>query len=128
VIMSYRYQALIGLILVAFLAAAGAARAQERKIFTGKISEIARATQLDLGKKEKFYVVRLAEHPRTEFRLTSEAAVRYGIIKAAGLSDVVTPKMSKGLGWRVKLSCDPYPTGPLEQPSYKVRSLKRLGD
>ena len=37
--------------------------------FTGKITEIARGTQLDLGKKDTFYILRLDDYPKIEFRL-----------------------------------------------------------
>ena len=33
--------------------------------------------------------------------------MRYGLIEQAGPTGVVTPKMSKGIGWKVKLTCDP---------------------
>ena len=74
--------------------------------FTGKITEIARGTQLDVGKKDTFYMLRLDDYPKIEFRLASEDAVRFGVIEAAGPTAVVTPKKSKGLGWKVKLTCD----------------------
>jgi hypothetical protein len=94
-------------------------------IFTGKIQEIRKGTALGLGKKETFYTIKLASEPKYEFRLTEDDAVSYGVVDPAGLSMVVTPKMKKGLGWKVRLNCD-NPTGSLSAPVYRVRSLERL--
>ena len=124
----HRNKALLGLGLVLVIAWAGAALGQATKTFTGKITEIARGTQLDVGKKDTFYILRLEDYPNIEFRLASEDAVRFGVIEAAGPTQVVTPKMSKGLGWKVKLTCDANKTGSLKTPVYKVISLERLGD
>ena len=107
---------------------AGLAQAQETKTFTGKITEMARGTQLELGKTDTFYVLRLEEHPTIEFRLASGEAVRTGVIAAGGVTGISTPKQSKGLGWKVRLTCDANATGPLKTPVYKVLSLERLGD
>jgi hypothetical protein len=123
-----RNLALLALGLALVMAWTGAAQAQATKVFTGKITQIARAVELDLGKRENFYSVRLDEYPKTEFRVSSEEAVRSGIVDAAGPTGVVTPKMSKGLGWRVKLTCDANKTGPLDAPTYRVMSLERLSD
>ena len=123
-----RSKVLLGLGLVLVIAWAGAAHGQASKPFTGKITEIARGTQLDIGKKDTFYILRLAEYPNTEFRLASEDAVRFGVIEAAGPTAVVTPKQSKGLGWRVKLICDGNNLGLVKAPIYKVISLERLSD
>jgi hypothetical protein len=124
----HRSKALLGLWLVLVITWAGAAHGQASTPFTGKITEIARGTQLDIGKKDTFYILRLADYPKTEFRLASEDAVRYGVIEAAGPTDVVTPKKSKGLGWRVKLICDGKNLGLVKAPIYKVISLERLND
>ncbi|MDO9531210.1 MAG: hypothetical protein Q7O12_03655 [Deltaproteobacteria bacterium] len=124
----YRNKALLGLGLVLLIAWAGAAHGQATKSFTGKITEIARGTQLDVGKSGTFYMVRLEEYPNIEFRLASEDAVRFGVVAAGGPAQVVTSKMSKGLGWKVKLTCDTHKTGSLKNPVYKVISLVRLGD
>jgi hypothetical protein len=119
---------ILGLTLVLLMVLVGAAAGQVTKTFTGKISEIAMGTELDVGQRGSFYVVRLEEHPKIHFRLSPEDAVRFGVIDATGTSGVLTPKKSTGLGWRVSLDCDPNKTGPIDAPSYKVISLKRLGD
>jgi hypothetical protein len=124
----HRSTVLLGLGLALVIAWAGAAHGQASTPFTGKITEIARGTQLDIGKKDTFYILRLAEYPKAEFRLAHEDAVRYGVIEAAGPTEVVTPKQSKGLGWRVKLICDGKNLGLLKTPIYKVISLERLND
>ena len=124
----HRSKALMGLWLVLAIAWAGAAHGQASTPFTGKITEIARGTQLDIGKKDTFYILRLADYPKTEFRLAHEDAVRFGVIEAAGPTAVVTPKQSKGLGWRVKLICDGKNLVLVKAPIYKVISLERLND
>jgi hypothetical protein len=123
-----RYLALLICCLALVISWAGAARAQETKTFTGKITEIARATELDLAKTGTFYVLRLEEHPNIEFRLSSKEAVRAGVIAAGGMTGILTPKQSKGLGWKVQLTCDANKTGPLKTPVYQVLSLEKLGD
>ena len=124
----HRNKALLGFWLVLVMAWTGPVHGQVTKTFTGKITEIARGTQLDVGKKDTFYMLRLEEYPNIEFRLASEDAVRFGVIEAAGTAQVVTPKTGKGLGWKVKLDCDPNKTGSVKIPVYKVISLVRLGD
>ena len=123
-----RSKYLLGFWLVLVMAWAGPVHGQVTKTFTGKIKEIARGTQLDVGKKDIFYMLRLEEYPHIEFRLATEDAVRFGVVEAAGPAQVVTPKMSKGLGWKVKLDCDANKTGAIKTPVYKVISLVRLGD
>jgi len=96
--------------------------------FTGKIQEIRKGTALGLGKRETFYTIKLASEPKPEFRLSDDDAVHYGLVDPAGPSMVVTPKMKKGLGWKVTLTCDYDPTGSLSAPVYRVKALKRLDD
>jgi hypothetical protein len=93
--------------------------------FTGKIQDIGKATELDVGQHEKYYVLKLDSQPQAEFRLTPEEAVRSGVIDTAGLSQVVTPRHKKGLGWRVRLTCDSNPEGTRKAPIYKVKYLER---
>jgi len=101
---------------------------QANKVFTGKITEIATGTELNVGRKETFYIVRLDEYVNLQFRLTPEDAGRYGLVEKAGPTGVLTPRMSKGIGWKVKLTCDPKYIGSLKTPTYRVLSLTRLGD
>ncbi len=124
----HRNKALLGLGLALAIAWAGAAYGQASKLFTGKITEIARGTQLDIGQRDTFYILRLDDYPKVEFRLGPEDAVRFGVIAAAGPTEVVTPKKSKGLGWRVKLVCESKNLGLVKAPIYKVISLERLSD
>jgi hypothetical protein len=112
---------LLAFCLAGALASSGAATA----IFTGKIQEIRKATALGLGKRETFYTIKLDTKPKYEFRFSEDDAVSYGLVDAAGPSMVVTPKMKKGLGWKVTLTCDG-PTGSLSAPVYRVKALKRL--
>jgi hypothetical protein len=93
--------------------------------YTGKIQDIRMATALGPGKRGTFYTIKLDNQPKMEFRLSVDKAVHYGLVDAIGPSMVVTPKMKKGLGWKVKLNCD-NPSGSLSAPCYRVRSLERL--
>ena len=119
---------IVGLVLILLLVDLGPIFGQASKIFTGKIAEIAKGTELDLNKKDTFYIVRLDEYANIQFRLTADDAVRYGLIEKAGPTGVVTPKMSKGIGWRVKLTCNPSYAGDLKTPTYRVTSLVKLAD
>jgi hypothetical protein len=96
--------------------------------FTGKIQEIRKATSLDLGKSERFVTIKLDTKPHIEFRLSSDDAVRYGLIDAGSTSQVVLPKHNKGLGWTVKVTCSNEPIGPTDAPVYQVKSLERIAD
>ncbi len=116
----------LGLVLVFLLGVVGPVAGQTTKTFTGKIVEIAKGTELDIAKTEVFYLVKLEEHPKIKFRLTPEDAARFGVIDKAGPTGVVTPKMSKGLGWKVKLTCNANKFGELNAPVYKVVSVERL--
>ena len=98
---------ILGLVLVLLLVDLGPIFGEGSKVFTGTIAEIARGTELDISKHGTFYILRLEENARDQFRISSEDAVHYGLIEKAGPTGVVTPKMSKGIGWKVKLTCDP---------------------
>jgi hypothetical protein len=114
------------LFLSAFcLAAALTSYAARPAIFTGKIQDIRKATALGLGKQGTFYSIKLDSQPKPDFHLSVDDAVRYGVIDPAGPSMVVTPKMKKGLGWKVRLTCED-PTGPLSAPVYRIKLLERL--
>ena len=99
---------------------------QATKTFTGKITEIATGSELDIAKRDVFYIVKLEEYTKIKFRLTPEDAVKFGVIDKAGPTGVVTPKMSKGLGWKVKLTCNTNNLGDTKVPVYQVTSLERL--
>jgi hypothetical protein len=125
-IRTWRSKALLGLWLALIIALTGTAKAQAGKTFIGKVTEIARAANLDVGQRDIFYTLRLDNYPNTSFRLSPEDAVKFGVIEAAGPTTVVTPKHSKGLGWKVKLTCDSENLGLVRAPIYKVISLERL--
>jgi hypothetical protein len=121
-------KALLGLCFVLLIAWAGTAYGQARKTFTGKISEIAKGTQLGIGKSDTFYTLRLGEYPRIQFRLSPDDAVRYGVIENAGTTAILIPRMKKGLGWKVKLTCEAIDLSEFKASVYKVTSLVRLND
>ncbi len=114
------------MVLVLWLALAGPLAGQTTKTFTGKITEIARGTELDIAKHDVFYVIKLEEYPKIKFRMTPEEAVKFGVIEQAGPTGLVTPKMSKGMGWKVKLTCNATNLGDFNVPVYRVTSLERL--
>jgi len=117
---------ILSMALAFLLAGSGPVFGQATKTFTGKISEIAKGSELDIAKRDIFYTLRLAEHPGILFRLTPEEAVRSGVIEATGNTVVLTPRMSKGLGWKVKLTCEARYTGGAEFPTYRVLAVERL--
>ncbi len=117
---------ILSMALAFLLAGSGPVFGQAAKTFTGKISEIAKGSELDIAKRDIFYTLRLAEHSGILFRLTPEEAVRSGVIEATGNTVVLTPRMSKGLGWKVKLTCEARYTGESESPTYRVLAVERL--
>jgi len=117
----------ISLFLSAFILAGALAAYGAPAVFTGKVQDIRKATALGLGKKETFYTMKLDSEPNAEFHLSEEDAVHYGLIDPAGPSMVVTPKMKKRLGWKVRVTCGD-PTGSLSAPVYRVKSLERLNN
>ncbi len=112
--------------MVLLVALAAPTAGQTTKTFTGKITEIARGSELDIAKHDVFYVIKLEEYPKIKFRMTPEEAVRFGVIEQAGPTGLVTPKMSKGMGWKVKLTCNASNLGDFKVPVYRVTSLERL--
>jgi hypothetical protein len=125
--MTRKVKIIIGLVLVLLLVDLRALLGQETKTFTGKITQIAMATELDIAKTGTFYLVRLEEYPKLEFHLSRAEAVRSGVVAGGGITGVLTPRQTKGLGWKVQLTCDAAATGPLKTPVYRVLSLERLG-
>jgi hypothetical protein len=117
---------ILGMALVFLLAGSGPVFGQATKTFSGKISEISKGSELDVDRRDIFYTLRLAEHPGIMFRLTPEEAVRSGVIEATGNTVVLTPKMSKGLGWKVKLTCEARYIGRSESRTYVVLAVERL--
>lgn len=122
----HKSKIILGLILVLLLVDLGPIFGQAGKTFTGKISEIAKGSELDINKRDVYYILRLDEYPKIMFRLTPADAVRFGVIESSGTSGVITPRMSKGLGWKVKLTCDPNNLGENKAPVYKVTGLVKL--
>ena len=119
---------ILGLVLVLLLVDLGALCGQATKTYTGKISEIAKGTELDVNQHDTFYILRLEGQPKISFRLSPQDAVRFGVIDPTGTTGLLTPKKSKGLGWQVKLDCNPENIGSRDVPVYQVISLKRVKD
>ena len=121
------------LVLVLLLVDLGALFGQATKTFTGKISEISKGTELDINQHGTFYTLRLEEQPKISFRLSNADAVRFGVVDPTGM---LTPKKSKGLGWQVKLDCNPKNIGSHRCPGLQgdlfkeaqgLRSIKGAG-
>ena len=53
---------IIGLVLVLLLVDLGPIFGQASKIFTGTITEIAKGTELDINKRDTFYILRLDQN------------------------------------------------------------------
>jgi hypothetical protein len=119
---------ILWLALALLLVDSGAIGGQGSKTYTGRISEIAKGTELDVGQHETFYILRLEGQPKISFRLSPQDAVRFGVIDPTGTTGLLIPKKSKGLGWQVKLDCNPENIGSRDVPVYQVISLKRLKD
>ena len=133
--MTRKFRFIIGLALVLLLVEVGPTLGQygtppgqATKTFIGKITEIAMGSELDVAKYAKYYIVRLEEYPQTQFRFTFDDAEKYGLVARGGPTGVVTPRMSKGIGWRVKLTCDPYYAGDIHTPTYRVVGFQKLED
>jgi hypothetical protein len=125
--MSCRNLGLIGLMLVLVIAWSPAPQGQATKTFTGKITEIAKGTELNVYRHGNFYTMRLDEYPNIQFHISSQDAVEFGVIEPGGTT-VLTPKHIKGLGWKVKLTCNPDNLGSVKAPVYRVTSLVKLAD
>jgi hypothetical protein len=93
--------------------------------FVGKIEELAiKTTMTPVGGMEKFLAIKLDSKPKMDFRVSLKDAASYGLIDRDHLSTVLTPDKIKGLGWKVRLTCDKKST--MSDPNYLVTNLKRL--
>jgi hypothetical protein len=117
-----------GLLMAILLAWVEGAAGQSLTYFTGKITEISRGTALGLMQHGNFFIIRLDSKPKLEFRITQEDAVKYGLIRAAGSSEVLTPGQVKGLGWQVKLAVTKESAGIGTSTVYQVKSVERIND
>jgi len=113
--------------LVLVIAWSPAPQGPATQTFTGKITEIAKGTELGLNKSGSFYTILLEEYPNIHFHVSPQDAVAFGVVEPGGTM-VLTPKHIKGLGWKVKLTCDGEKAGSLKAPVYKVKNLERLAD
>ncbi|MFZ5453703.1 MAG: hypothetical protein ACOZF2_17750 [Thermodesulfobacteriota bacterium] len=107
---------------VAFSAVAG----DKGLTFTGKIEEIAMKTVLTpLGGSEKILTLKLDSKPKLDFRMPAKDAARYGLIDTPKPSAILLPGQVKGVGWKVKLTCDKESSFGGE-PAYQVTKLEKL--
>ncbi|MBI4642504.1 MAG: hypothetical protein HY790_01190 [Deltaproteobacteria bacterium] len=112
------------LLLFAFTALAGAAQ-DTGLTFVGKIEEIAIKTSMGpMGGMEKNLAIKLDSKPKLDIRVTTRDASRFGLIDTDQPSAVLTPGKIKGLGWKVRLTCDKKTT--MSEPFYMVTNLERL--
>ena len=120
---------ILSMTLVLLLAGGVPVFGQATRTFTGKITEIAQrtgGTEFDVGRHRNFYILHLEEYPETGFRLSPEDAVRFGVIDPTGITGLLTPKKSKGLGWKVKLTCEGQSIWDSQPPTYRVPDVERL--
>jgi len=78
-----------------------------------------------VGATEKFLTIKLDNKPKLDFRITTEDAARFGLTDTAQPSAVITPGKIKGVGWKVRLTCDKQVKLGGE-PHYMVLKLERL--
>ncbi len=94
-------------------------------IFVGKIEEIASKTTMTVGATEKYLALKLDSKPKLDIRITARVAAKFGLIDTAEPPAVIPPSRVKGLGWKVKLTCDKIVSFGGE-PIYLVTNLERL--
>ena len=93
--------------------------------FVGKIEEIAsKTTTGPVGAMDRYLAIKLDSKPKLDFRVTNMDAASFGLIDTAQPSAVLTPGKIKGLGWKVRLTCDKKTT--MNEPFYLVTKLERL--
>ena len=92
--------------------------------FVGKIEEIASKTVMGTLGTERFLTIKLDSKPKLDFRITAMNAARFGLIDTDQPSAVITPGKVKGLGWKVRLTCDRKTS--LGDPVYMVTNVERL--
>jgi len=91
----------------------------------GKIEEIATKTTMSpVGGMEKYLAIKLDSKPKLDFRVTYRDASSFGLIDTDHPSAVLVPGKIKGLGWKVRLTCDKKTT--MSDPIYMVTNLERL--
>jgi hypothetical protein len=109
--------------LVPVLAWAGS---EKGLTYVGKIEEIATKTNMTpMGTREKVLVIKLDSKPKLNFRMAARDAARFGLIDNAQLKAVLTPGQVKGVGWKVRLTCDKEEQWGGE-PIYQVVKLEKL--
>ena len=116
-------------ILMLFALTVLSAAAQDKGLtFTGKIEEIAMKTSVgpmgSMGGMEKNLAIKLDSKPKLDIRVTYRDAARFGLIDTDQPSAVLTPGKIKGVGWKVRLTCDKKTT--MSEPFYVVTKLERL--
>jgi hypothetical protein len=93
--------------------------------FVGKIEEISMKTSMGpMGGMEKNLAIKLDSKPKLDFRMTAMDASRFGLIDTDQPSAVLTPGKIKGLGWKVRVTCDKKAT--MGDPYYLVTNLEKL--
>jgi hypothetical protein len=117
---------LLVLLLVALAVFAEATAARDTGLtFTGKIEEVAIKTSVGpMGGMEKNLAIKLDSKPKLDFRMSTGNAARYGLLETDQPSLVMTPGKIKGVGWKVRLTCDKKET--MSEPYYVVTRLERL--
>jgi len=93
--------------------------------FVGKIEEIAIKNVISpTGPMEKYLSIKLDSKPKLDFQVTAAEASRYGLIDTDHASAILTPSKIKGLGWKVRLTCDK--KFKITGETYIVTNVERL--
>lgn len=106
-----------------------AAVAQDKVTFEGKIEEIAVRTTISpvgQGRTEKNLAIKLDSKPNLDISVSARDAVKFGLIDTEQPSAVLAPGRIKGVGWKVRLTCDKKTNMSLADPFYIVTKLERL--
>jgi len=114
------------LVLICVAPVVAGAASEGGLTFLGNIEEVSSKTQMTpMGATEKFLVIKLDSKPKIDFRITAGDAARFGLIDTTQPSAVLRPGQVKGIGWKVRLTCNKqerFAGGPI----YMVVKLERL--
>jgi hypothetical protein len=117
---------IIPLIILFMAAMVIAAGAQDKATFSGKIEEIAiKTTMTPVGAMEKSLVIKLDSQPKKDIRAAAADAARFGLIDTDQPGAVLKPGQVKGVGWKVRLTCEKKSSFGGD-PVYQVVNLEKL--
>jgi hypothetical protein len=114
------------LVLICVAPVVAGAASEKGLTFVGNIEEISSKTQMSgIGAMERFLTIKLDSKPKLDFRITAGDAASFGLIDTAQPSAVLRPGQVKGVGWKVRLTCNKQEKFGGD-PIYMVVKLERL--